>query len=332
MTLDELPKVELHLHLEGAVSPLFVRDLALKKNIDLSKIFSQDGNYNFRNFNHFLSVYEAASSVLQSPEDFYNLTMNVLKECAANNVVYVETFLSPQFCGGNKLTSWKDYLAAIQSASMESQRKYNIISRGIVTVIRHLGPDVAMETAKCAVATASEWLVGFGMAGDETVGQQNDYRYSFDMARDAGLKLTSHAGEWCGSGSVADAVNHLKVQRVGHGVQAIEDPAVVKLLVDQEIVLETCPGSNVFLGVYPDLASHPIQKLRELGVKVTISTDDPPFFRTSMNKEYKDLVEVFDWTQSDFIELNKVALEAAFCDDETKTELLTKLKRLKYKL
>jgi adenosine deaminase len=323
--MDNLPKVELHLHLEGAASPSFVKDLATKKNLDLTQIFSSDGNYNFKNFQHFLSVYELATTVLQLPEDFYNLTMNVLKECAANNVLYVETFVSPQFCGGNDLCAWKDFLAAIQAASEESERQYNIISRGIVTVIRHLGPEVAKETAKCAVSTAGEWIVGFGMAGDESVGQQNDYRYSFDMARGAGLKLTSHAGEWCGSGSVADAVNDLEVQRVGHGVQAINDQDVVKLLVDKEIVLETCPGSNVFLGVYPNLAMHPINTLRALGVKVTVSTDDPPFFRTSMNQEYKNLVQVFDWTKNDVIELNKVALEAAFCDDKTKAALLTKL-------
>ena len=325
MSTDQLAKVELHLHLEGAAPPDLIRSLAKKNHINLSKIFSSDGSYKFLNFNNFLRVYEEATSVLKTPEDFYALTMGVLNECLKNNIVYVETFVSPQFCGGNDLVAWKDYLQAIQAASADADRKYGIVSRGIVTAIRHLGPDKAIDTANCAVATAGDWVVGFGMAGDESFGQQKDFRYSFDLARDAGLKLTTHAGEWCGAPSVADAINDLKVQRVGHGVQAINDHDVIELLISEDIVLEVCPGSNVFLGVYPDLASHPIKKLRELGVKITVSTDDPPFFRTSMNKEYRDLRRIFNWSRKDFIELNTIALKAAFCDNETKEKISSKL-------
>ena len=325
MSTDILPKVELHLHLEGAATPDFVGSLAKKKGIDLSRIFSEDGNYNFKDFQQFLSVYEVATTVLETPQDFYNLTMSVLKECVKNNVVYVETFLSPYFCGGNDLAAWKDFVSAIQTASKDSEAKFGIVSRGIVTAIRHLGPKTARDTANCAAKTVSDFIVGFGMAGDESIGQQKDYLFSFDMARAAGLKLTSHAGEWCGSSSVADAVNDLRVHRVGHGVQAINDQDVVDLLIEKEIPLEICPGSNVFLGVYPDLISHPIQKLKEMGVKTTVSTDDPPFFRTSMNKEYRDLEKTFNWTKKDFIELNLIALEAAFCDSDTKEKIAMKL-------
>ena len=325
MSTDQIAKVELHLHLEGAASPDLIRRLAKEKNINISKIFSHDGSYNFVDFNNFLTVYEEVTKVLNKPEDFYALTMGVLNECSQNNVVYVETFVSPQFCGGNDLSSWKDYFEAIQAASKDAEEKYGIVSRGIVTAIRHLGADKAIDTANCAVATAGDWVVGFGMGGDEAFGQQKDYRYSFDLARDAGLKLTTHAGEWCGAASVAAAINDLKVQRIGHGVQAIDDPDVIELLISEDIALEVCPGSNVFLGVYPDLASHPIKKLRELGVKITVSTDDPPFFRTSMNKEYRDLKRIFNWNKKDFIELNTTALKAAFCDNETKEKIASKL-------
>ena len=143
------------------------------------------------------------------------------------------------------------------------------------------------------------------------------------MAKEAGLKLTSHAGEWCGVQSVRDTINDLGVQRIGHGVQSIDDQELVKMLVDKGIVLEVCPGSNVFLGVYPTLSSHPIKRLRDQGVRVTISTDDPPFFRTTMNAEYESLSRTFGWTESDFLYLNRVALDAAFCDEATKDKLLT---------
>ena len=320
--ITSLPKVELHLHLEGAAQPKFIKNLANKKNVDLSKIFSSNGSFKFKNFDDFLTVYEIATSVIQTPDDFYNLTISVLEECVRSNVVYVETFLSPYFCGGNDLIAWQEYLSAIREASYYCETAFGIVSRGIVTCIRHHGPEVARDTAKCAVATSDNWLVGFGMAGDESVGTPKDYAFSFKMAKEAGLKLTSHAGEWCGADSVRATINDLDVQRIGHGVQAIDDKELVKILVEKGIVLEACPGSNVFLGVYPTLQSHPIKRLRDQGVKVTISTDDPPFFRTTMNAEYESLSRAFGWTNHDFSDLNRVAINAAFCDGVIKDRLL----------
>ena len=173
--------------------------------------------------------------------------------------------------------------------------------------------------------TSGDWVVGFGMAGDESVGNPKDYVESFKMAGEAGLHLTSHAGEWGGAISVKDTINEIEVKRIGHGVQAIADPSVLKLIAEREIVLETCPGSNVFLGVYPNLLSHPIKKLHDQGIKVTISTDDPPFFCTTMNKEYESLAATFGWTEIDFLGFNRVALEAAFCNAATKGRILTRL-------
>ncbi len=322
MLSESLPKVELHLHLEGAAPPHFIQNLAKQKNVDLSKIFNSDGTYRFNDFIDFLKVYEIATSVLQTPDDFYNLTKCVLEECAKNNVVYLETFVSPEFCGSNDLVAWKEYLSAISQASEHCEANFGIVSRGIATCIRHLGSEVAKATARCAAETSGNWLVGFGMAGDESVGTPKDYASSFQIAKEAGLKLTSHAGEWCGAESVRATVNDLDVQRIGHGVQAIDDDTLVKTLIEKEIVLETCPGSNVFLGVFPTLSSHPVKKLHDLGVKVTISTDDPPFFHTSMNKEYKSLSKTFGWTLDDFRNLNQIALAAAFCDAQTKARLL----------
>ena len=323
--ITSLPKVELHLHLEGAAQPKFIKNLANKKNVDLSKIFSSNGSFKFKNFDDFLTVYEIATSVIQTPDDFYNLTISVLEECVRSNVVYVEIFLSPYFCGGNDLIAWQEYLSAIREASYYCETAFGIVSRGIVTCIRHHGPEVARDTAKCAVATSDNWLVGFGMAGDESVGTPKDYAFSFKMAKDAGLKLTSHAGEWCCAESISATLTDLGVQRIGHGVQAINDDQLVKVLAREEIVLEICPGSNVFLGLFPNLFSHPIKRLRDKGVKVTVSTDDPPFFLTSMNVEYKSLAKTFGWTRTDFVDLNKVALGAAFCDDSTRKKIMQRL-------
>lgn len=321
MSFQTVPKVELHTHLEGAAPPDLIRAMAREKHTDLSGIFTEDGGYAYRDFWHFLEVYEAATSVLQSPADFARLTKAVLDKAADAGVIYLETFLSPDFCGGGDVSAWRDYVDAIRDAAGDAERARGITLRGIITAVRHIGPDQARKTALCAQETAGDFITGFGMGGDEKSGQQGDFAYAFDMAREAGLRLTSHAGEWNGPDEIRAALDDLRVERIGHGVRAIEDPALVERLVRDGITLETCPGSNVFLGVYPDLAAHPIARLRDAGVKVTVSTDDPPFFRTDMVKEYDDLSRQFGWTAADFKALNLTAIDAAFCDNTTRARV-----------
>ncbi len=315
------PKVELHLHLEGAAPPAFIRGLAKQKHMDLSGIFDERGNYAFTDFWHFLKVYEAATETLKTPMDYQRLTLAVLEQSAAAGVVYSETFLSPDFCGGRDVGAWREYLHAIREAADMAERDMGITLRGIITCIRHFGPDRARETARCAAETAGDWIVGFGIAGDEKVGKPADFLYSFDMAREAGLRLTAHAGEWGGPDSVRDAVRDLRVERIGHGVRAIEDLALVDQLAETGIVLECCPGSNVALGVYPSFRAHPIAELRRRGVKCTISTDDPPFFHTTMAREYDMLHKAFDWDEAEFAAIARTALDAAFCDGDTKLRI-----------
>jgi adenosine deaminase len=323
--IQDLPKLELHLHLEGAAPPAFIRGLAKEKKVDISGIFDENGAYKYKDFWDFLKVYEAATTVLQSPQDFYRLTRAVLEECVANQVIYAETFLAPDFCGGGDLIAWKDYLAAIEQAATEMRSETGIILKGIPTCVRHFGPDQAKKTAVCASETANDFITGFGMGGDEAFGRQGDFAYAFDMAREAKLQLTSHAGEWGGPDSVRDAIRDLGVTRIGHGVRAIEDDALIQEIIEKDIVLEVCPGSNVALKVYDKLGDHPIAKLRDRGVKVTVSTDDPPFFHTTMRQEFEDLAQTFDWDANDFGALNQTALDAAFCDDATRAELKKKL-------
>ncbi len=163
------------------------------------------------------------------------------------------------------------------------------------------------------------------MGGDESKGHPRDFAWAFDCAREAGLRLTNHAGEWSGPNSVRESIRDLAVERIGHGVRAIEDPELVEELAEHGIVLEVCPGSNVRLGLYPDLAHHPIARLRKAGVPVTVSTDDPPFFHTTMTREYEALHRAFGWEAEDFAEINRTALDAAFCDDETRAAVAKQL-------
>ena len=325
MSYRKYPKVELHLHLEGGAPPAFIRQLAHEKKVDLSRIFREDGSYEYRDFDHFLTVYEAACSVLQTPEDFRRLVLAVMEQSAENGVVYSETFVSPDFCGGGDLTAWREYVHAMTEAADEAERKLGVTLRGIITCIRHFGPEKARPSARCAAETMGDFITGFGMAGAEMVGRPGDYSYAFDMAREAGLRLTCHAGEWGGPDMVADTLRDLAPERIGHGVNAIHDPALVDRLAEDGIILEVCPGSNVFLGATGDWPKHPIRDLRERGVKVTVSTDDPPYFGTTMTREFDGLARAFGWDEDDFADLNRTALDAAFCDGATKDKIAKKL-------
>jgi adenosine deaminase len=324
MTLRTLPKVELHLHLEGAAPPDFIKGLAGEKRKNLSSIFDADGGYEFRDFAHFLSVYDEACTVLTGPEEFYRLTRAVLAESAFHGVIYTEAFLSPDFCGGGDLSAWRDYLAAIAQAASDAEREDGIVMRGIATAVRHHGRDACKKAARVAAETAGDFLTGFGMAGAELEGRPGDFAYSFDVAREAGLRLTAHAGEWGDPARIRETLT-LGVERLGHGIRAIEDPHLVDLLVERGIVLEVCPGSNVVLKAVDGWDDHPIERLRHAGVPVTISTDDPPFFHTTMTEELECLQKTFGWDETDFREMNVTAAKAAFCDTATRDAILKRL-------
>lgn len=321
--MRDMKKIELHLHLEGCAPPAFIRDLAHRKKIDVSGIFEPDGSYRLTDFWDFLKVYEAASTVVTSAEDYHQLTKAVLEARAADGVIYAEFFISPAFCGGGELGAWRDYLAGIEAASAEVPE---VEMRSIVTAVRHFGAEAAKDAARCAAETAGIFLTGFGMAGDEKYGASKDFAWSFDCAREAGLGLTCHAGEWRGPSSVRAVWQDLQVTRIGHGVRAIEDRDLLSELIEEGVCFEVCPGSNIALGLYPDFAAHPVERLREAGAKVTLSTDDPPYFHTTLSKEYDALAQAFGWDEAVFAQLNQTAIEAAFCDADTKDTLMTALK------
>lgn len=321
--MNPLKKIELHLHLEGAAPPGLIRALAQEKRQTPPAIFAPDGGYSFRDFNDFLRVYETAAGLIQTPGDYARLLAEVLESRAADGVIYAELFVSPEFCGGGDLAAWRDYLAAMTETAA-AMRAQGIDSRAIVTPLRHLGPERARRSALCAAETAGGWVAGLGLAGAESVGRAGDFAWSFDCAREAGLGLTCHAGEWRGPESVREALT-LGVTRIGHGVRAVEDPALLRELAARAITLEVCPGSNIALGIYPGWAAHPVARLADAGCRVTLSTDDPPFFRTTLSGEYARLADAFGWTEGDFTRLNVAAAEAAFCDGGTRARLIAAL-------
>ena len=316
-----LPKVELHLHLEGAAPPEFIRRLAAEKGVDLSGLFDERGGYAWTDFADFLRVYEAACSVLVTPDDFRRLVAAVLARSAAQGVIYAELFLAPDLCGPD-LGAWPDYLAAMDAGAAAVPE---VECRFIPTAIRHFGPDRAEAAAQAVAAAPHPRVTGWGMGGEERFGAPADYARAYAVAAEAGLGLTVHAGEVAGPESVRAALDALPVLRIGHGVRAAEDPALVARLAAEGVTLEVCPGSNLALGLYPGWRAHPLDALRRAGVAVTVSTDDPPYFHTDLPGEYAALAEAFGWGPRDFAEVNRAALAAAFCDGETRARLLERL-------
>lgn len=322
-TYQSTPKTELHLHLEGAAPPALIKQLAHEQKVDLAGIFGPDGAYKWHDFPNFLAVYETACSVLKTPQDYFRLTEAVLAAQADHGVIYTEMFLAPDFCGSD-VPAWREYLAAITEAAAQAESRLGIASRYIATAVRHFGADKARKSSFAAAETAGHWLTGYGMGGDERFGNAGDFSYAFDCAREAGLGLTSHAGEVLGPESVAETIRDLKVSRIGHGVRSVENAELVRQIVDLGVHLEVNPGSNVSLGVYPSLVAHSISKLRDAGVSLSVSTDDPPYFDTDMSREYQGLAATFGWDDAMFRAINRDAMAAAFCDEDCRATILSR--------
>ncbi|MEC9462866.1 MAG: adenosine deaminase [Pseudomonadota bacterium] len=318
-----LMKAELHCHLEGAAPPALALAQAQKYGVDPAT-FMRDGTYAWNDFAEFIKAYDRVAALFRTEEDYALLTETYLRELAAVDTVYSEIIVSPDH--GDRIGLGADtYLAGITAGIEAAKAATGIETRIIVTGERHFGPESVIAAAEYAARSSNPLITGFNMAGEERMGRVADYTRAFDIARDAGLGLTIHAGEVCGAFSVADALDLVKPSRIGHGVRAIEDPDLVRRLVDLGTVLEVCPGSNIALKVFPDLASHPLRKLHDAGVKVCINSDDPPFFSTSLAQEYDWASSAFGFSDEEINGMTRTAIEAAFVDEETRARLLADL-------
>ena len=326
---QRLLKAELHVHIEGAAHPELVHRLAERHGKNLDAFMRDDGSYIWSDFTNFLECYDKVAAVICTPEDYADLTEDYLLRNAAEGCFYTEFFLSPDHVALLGM-SYENLLEGIgegyERARAKSEKAgFPIDARFIVTCLRHMGPEAAIEVAQRVVAKPHPLVAGFGMGGDERLYSQRAFAPAFDIAHEAGLACTTHAGEFGGPESVKDALDHLPVTRIGHGVRSIEDPDLVKRLVDDAILLEVCPHSNMELGLYPTLADHPLTDLMQAGVLTTLSSDDPPFFSTSIGKEYDGIKAVTGWDDATMLGFTRRSLEAAFVDPDTKAGLLARL-------
>jgi len=315
--LRTMPKFELHVHIEGAADADTYFNIAQKNNIDLPVESRQEWQrfFEFRDFPHFIEVYTAAVNCLKTTDDYGLLIDNFFKHQAGQNIVYTEAYLSATFI--IEQFEDDDALDAIEAAVTAGQDKYGCVVKLIPDIARMM-PESQQQVLDFVLKGQQRGLfIGLGLGGLENGFPAGLFTETFAEARRAGLRTVAHAGEAAGPESIWGAIDGLQVERIGHGVRCVEDPALVEMLRLREIPLEVCPVSNYCLGIVNRGEMHPIREMYDAGLYCCINSDDPAMFSTSLNNEYLTLASLgFSWPELQ--QLNRNALEASFLDETEK--------------
>ena len=317
-----LPKAELHVHLEGTAPPELIARIAARNGVALPDgMLAEDGRFHYTNFLHFLETYDLAASVIRTAEDYRDITYEYLAAVAEEGGIYVELTASPEHAALVGLTD-EEHFAGIAAGIDDARAEHGIEARILLSAVRNFGAENAVRVARQAAARPHPYVAGFALAGDERI-PPGEFAEAFSIASDAGLGCTVHSGEWQGPESIRAAMQ-LPVTRLDHGVRAIEDPTLVREIAQRGLTLNTCPTSNVVLGVYPTFAEHPLPHLRAAGIRVTLGSDDPPYFGATLGGEYAVCAEHFGWDDQRLRETTITAIEAAFCEDSLRASLLAR--------
>ena len=325
-----MPKAELHAHVEGTVSPELARRLARRHGLTLpSHLFDRCGGYRWVDFETFVTqTYATVAATVRTAEDYHDVVYDYLSRLAAENAVYTELSIAP--VSTERLTGLpaREALAGMHTAIDAARLDFGIEARLLVTLIRHLDPALGEQEVRYFVDNPHPYVTGVNIAGDEQPGDIFAHKAAFALAHRAGLHATAHAGEARGPQAIWDLLEAVPfVRRIGHGVRAVEDPELLAELAARGIVLEVCPSSNICLGIYKDYAEHPLKALADAGVEVTINSDDPPFFGTSLGREYRLAREKLGLSTEALWQCTTDAIAAAFVDEETRARLLARLHR-----
>ena len=322
-----VPLAELHVHLEGTATPALVGRLAARNGIDVPPATIEGDRFLWRDFLDFLATYDRAASIVRTAQDYRDVTFEYLTTCAGEGAVYVELTASPDHAAEVGLP-YAEMIAGVAQGIDDARAAAAIESRVIVTAVRNFGARRAEAIARTAAAQPHPYVTGFGLAGDEAGFPPAPFARAFELAHAAGLGLTCHAGEWAGPESVRGALAlPVPVTRIGHGVRSVEDPALVRELAERGIVLEVCPTSNIVLSAYPGYPEHPFPLLREAGVRVTLGSDDPPYWQASIGGEYAVARREWGLDDAALRALTRTAIEAAFVPDALRTALLARIQQ-----
>ena len=327
--LDELiarmPKVELHLHLEGTLEPELAFELAGRNGVALpySSVAEMREAYEFKDLQSFLDLYYATSAVLCTREDFHDLTMAYLRRANADEVRHVEPFFDPQV-HTERGVPFDVVISGILSGLADGQREFGITSRLIMSFVRHL----PAESAATTLAVAEPWigqLAAVGLDSTEIGNPPERFADVFARARSLGLHTVAHAGEEGDASLVVRTLNALGCSRIDHGVRAAEDPGAMQRLAEDDVTLTVCPLSNLRLRVFPAMEKLPIRKLLNAGVAVTINSDDPAYFGGYIAENFRVATAALGLKADDLYQLSVFAIAGSFADTRRKLDLMAEL-------
>ncbi|MFF6834953.1 adenosine deaminase [Streptomyces sp. NPDC012438] len=323
-----LPKAELHVHHVGSASPRIVAELAARHPD--SKVPTDPealaDYFTFTDFAHFIDVYLSVVDLVRTPEDVRLLTFEVARDMARQNVRYAELTITP-YSSTRRGIDENAFMDAIEDARKAAEAEFGTVLRWCFDIPGEAGLEAAEETARLATTEGlrPEGLVSFGLGGPEIGVPRPQFKPYFDRARAAGLRSVPHAGETTGPETVWDAIRDLGAERIGHGTSSVRDPELLAHLAEHRIALEVCPTSNIATRAVATLDEHPIRRMVDAGVLVTVNSDDPPMFGTDLNNEYAVTARLLDLDERGLAALAKNAVEASFLDGAGKARITAEI-------
>ncbi|KLN61336.1 adenine deaminase [Kiloniella spongiae] len=324
--INALPKAELHLHIEGSLEPEMMMDLAIRNNIDLpyKSVEEIRTAYKFSNLQDFLDIYYQGMNVLQTEQDFYDLTFAYLEKIAKEGVVHVEVFYDPQG-HTSRGVAFSTVTNGILRALDDGQEKLGVTSELIMSFLRHLSEEDAFATLEEAKPWFDGRIVAVGLDSSEMGHPPSKFERVFNAARDLDLKLVAHAGEEGPSEYVREAIELLKIDRLDHGNRTIEDLALTRKLASSGIAFTVCPLSNLKLCGVANMKDHPLKKMMQAGLKVTVNSDDPAYFGGYMTANFLSVVEALDLSKDDIAVLCRNSISGSFLTDDEKQQHLDRI-------
>ena len=323
--IEGIPKAELHLHIEGTFEPELMFKIAQRNNIPINynSIDELKKAYNFNNLQEFLDIYYAGAKVLIHIQDFYDLTWAYLTKVHEQNLIHTEIFFDPQ-THTDRGVSFNTVIQGIHSALEDGKEKLGISSKLIMCFLRHLDEAAAFETLNQALPYKN-WIAGVGLDSSEMGHPPSKFERVFSKAREEGFITVAHAGEDGPAEYVWEAINLLKVSRIDHGNQSLDDDQLIKHIAEKQIPLTVCPLSNLELKVVNDLKDHPLMKLMEAGIMVTINSDDPAYFGGYVNENYTCIASALNLSKRQITELAKNSIKSSFLPDGDKEKIIMQI-------
>jgi len=315
-----LPKAELHLHLEGAIEPSTLLELRQHHGMEGASLADVEQLYSYNDFKGFLAAFKDVTGHLRAPEDYELITYRLMELLKAQNVRHAEVIVSVGVC----LWREQDFaaiFAGLERGRQSGERDFGVSLLWIFDAVRQFGAEKAQSVLDLAIQFHDRNVIAFGIGGDERAGPPEWFAGVYSRAAEHGLHLTAHAGESAGPESIWGALN-LKAERIGHGLTAGQDAELIEELAERQVPIEICVTSNLRTGVCTELAKHPVRSYFDQGLMLTLNSDDPAMFRTSLNEEYRLVQEGFGFTDEHLRELARNSFEASFLPAGKKIEFL----------